>query len=313
MNKIYLYTTDSDREKGYYKYGLTLKESEKRVRGQQTGNSEKLQLIFEKESKHSDHYVHNGLEERGYHRVHDITGGGREWFGGFKSDEEAVATLLEILSEGDNTEPKTYTPRFYQDYLKMVFEEKLESNTKEIKEFALELAPRFGKTLWSLDLMKTLFYDYGYKICLIPAYVLTALSSFKKEFYTFDSFYKEMIFVRENELIEDVIKQYYGRKMIILPISLHSSDFMTKYKSISDLPKKDKVSFIDESDFGCHRKNCQDLINFLGCGLNVYMTGTAIDKVVLPLNHIDDNIIRWSYTDMLMVKKGEHPIQNHLI
>jgi hypothetical protein len=43
------------------------------------------------------------------------------------------------------------------------------------------------------------------------------------------------------------------------------------------------------------------------------MTGTAIDKVVSPLNHIDDNIIRWSYIDMLMVKKGEHPIQNHLI
>jgi hypothetical protein len=42
------------------------------------------------------------------------------------------------------------------------------------------------------------------------------------------------------------------------------------------------------------------------------MTGTAIDKVIAPLEHIDDNIIRWSYTDMLMVKDGVHPIQKFL-
>jgi hypothetical protein len=42
------------------------------------------------------------------------------------------------------------------------------------------------------------------------------------------------------------------------------------------------------------------------------MTGTAIEKVINPLENLDDNIIRWSYNDMLMVKKGEHPIQKNL-
>jgi hypothetical protein len=39
------------------------------------------------------------------------------------------------------------------------------------------------------------------------------------------------------------------------------------------------------------------------------MTGTAIERVASPLSNLRDNIIRWSYSDMLMVKKGEHPIQ----
>jgi hypothetical protein len=43
------------------------------------------------------------------------------------------------------------------------------------------------------------------------------------------------------------------------------------------------------------------------------MTGTAIERVINPLENLEDNVIRWSYTDMLMVKKGEHPLQKHLI
>jgi hypothetical protein len=39
------------------------------------------------------------------------------------------------------------------------------------------------------------------------------------------------------------------------------------------------------------------------------MTGTAIERVTSPLSNLRDNLIRWSYTDMLMVKEGEHPIQ----
>ena len=52
-----------------------------------------------------------------------------------------------------------------------------------------------------------------------------------------------------------------------------------------------------------------DFIKFLNCELDVYMTGTAIERVISPLDNVGDNIIRWSYTDMLMVQNGEHPIQ----
>jgi hypothetical protein len=306
MKKLYLYTTSSDREKNYYKFGETIRCAESRIKNQQTGNSEKLEMICDVDSEYSDHFIHNELEKLGYYRV---SRGGTEWFGGFKSDDEAIASLLKIVRCGSNTTLRVFKPRFYQDYIKMVFINKLESDKNEKKEFALELAPRFGKTLWTLDLMLTLFNNHNYKIALLPAFVLTALSSFEKEFYQYKSFVDNMIFVRENDNVEDIIKENYGKKMIILPISLHTSNYVVKYKYLIKLPNKDKVSFIDESDFGCYRKNSQDFIKYLNCGLDVYMTGTGIDKVVSPLDHIGDNIIRWSYTDMMMVKSGEHPIQ----
>jgi hypothetical protein len=307
---LYIYTTKSDRKLGRYKFGQTIRTAKSRIKGQQTGNSEGLEQICEVESDYTDHYVHDLLEQLGYVKVDE---GGSEWFSGFECDDEAIATLGKILSTSKNTELKEYVPRFYQEYIKLLFEYKLVKVQDSEIEFALELAPRFGKTLWSLDLMSTLFNNYGYKVCLLPAYVLTALSSFEKEFYLYKGFSDKMIFLRNSDNIQRVFEKEYGKKMIILPISLHTPDYQIVFDFISKLPIKDKVSFIDEADFGCHRTNSQDFIKFLKCNLNIYMTGTAIEKVISPLENINDNIIRWSYSDMLMVQNGEHPIQKELV
>ena len=310
MNTLYIYTTETDREKGRYKFGETSRQAGDRVKDQQTGNSEELIIVGDMTSDYSDHYVHEELEKLGYVRVGK---GGREWFKGFESDDEAVATLGKIISDSKNTELKDYIPRFYQEYIKMVFEYKLNKIQEGKNEFALELAPRFGKTLWTLDLMKTLFNDYNYKVALLPAFVLTALSSFEKEFYQFKGFNESMVFVRKGDDVDEVMDKYYGKKLIILPISLHTEDYKTKYGFINQLEMSDKVSFIDEADFGCHRDNSQNFIKYLNCGLDVYMTGTAIERVVSPLDNVGDNVIRWSYTDMLMVQNGEHPIQKEFV
>ncbi len=310
MKTNYIFTTESDRQKGQYKFGETIRETESRVKDQQTGNSEELVIIGQMTSEYSDHYVHEQLEKLGYSRVGK---GGREWFKGFKSDDEAIATLFKILANSDKVELMEYKPRFYQEYIKMVFEYKLQNTHSGKNEFALELAPRFGKTLWTLDLMKTLFNEYDYKVALLPAFVLTAISSFEKEFYQFKGFKDYMVFVCEGDDANKVMESNYGKKMIILPISLHTGDYKKKYGFINKLSISEKVSFIDEADFGCHRDNSQNFIKYLNCGLDVYMTGTAIEKVVSPLDNIGDNIIRWSYTDMLMVQNGEHPIQKMFV
>lgn len=304
--KLYIFTTESDRKKGRYKFGETSRYTEVRVKDLQTGNSEELIIVGDMTSDYSDHYVHNELEKLGYVRVNR---GGREWFEGFQSDDEPLATLAKILSTSGSVELIEYVPRFYQDLVKMYFEEKLKKVSGGKNEFALELAPRFGKTLWTLDLMVTLFNDYNYKVVLLPAYVLTALSSFEKEFYLFKGFKDSMVFVRQSDDVHKIFEQHYGKKMIVLPISLHTEDYKSKFEYLTKLATSDKVSFIDEADFGCHRENSQSFIKYLNCGLDVYMTGTAIDKVVSPLDNVGDNIIRWSYTDMLMVQNGEHPIQ----
>ena len=305
MRKLYIFTTESDREKGRYKFGQTDRETEERVNNQKTGNSEKLEIISSVESEYSDHYIHNELEKLGFSKVNK---GGNEWFHKFSSDDEAIACLYKIITKSEKTILPDYCPRFYQSHVKSLFMDLLMKDKSTKKEFALELAPRFGKTLWALDLMLDL-HKKGYKICLIPAYVLTAISSFEKEFYSFRNFPNKIIFVNKKKNYKEILDKKYKKKLIVIPVSLHTPDYETKYNEISQIPTQEKISIIDEADFGCHRSNSQEYIKFLNCGLNIFMTGTAIERVVNPLENVGNNIIRWSYTDMLMVKKGEHPIQ----
>lgn len=308
MRKLYIFTTESDRQKGRYKFGQTEREINERVKNQQTGNSEKLEIITSVETEFSDHHIHNELEKLGYSKVNK---GGDEWFNEFVSDDEAIACLYKIITKSRNVILPNYQPRFYQSYVKTLFLDLLNKDKFDKKEFALELAPRFGKTLWSLDLMLDL-YEKGYKICLIPAYVLTAISSFEKEFYSFKNFSEKMIFVNKNEDYSEVLDSNYNKKLVVVPISLHTPDYQSKYYRINQIPSEEKFAIIDEADFGCHRNNSQQYINYLNSGLNIFMTGTAIERVMNPLENVGNNIIRWSYTDMLMIKNGEHPIQKNM-
>jgi hypothetical protein len=122
-----------------------------------------------------------------------------------------------------------------------------------------------------------------------------------------------MVYVDGINNLGGVIQEHYGKKMIIVEVSLHTEDYKKKISIVKSLPQVEKCSFIDESDFGAHRTNSQEFIKFLNCDLDVYMTGTAIEKVVSVLDYVGDNIIRWSYTDMLMVQEGVHPFQQELV
>jgi len=307
---LYIYTTESDRRLGRYKFGQTKREAKRRVKEQDgTSNSEPLILVFSIESDLSDHQVHDLLEHKGKKK----TRSGREWYEKFRDDEDAIFYLNLIISESKNDTRPTYVPRFYQDVAKMIFEDKMSKLELGKKEFALELAPRFGKTSFTIDLINTLFNDYGYKICFLSAYVLTALSSFKKDFYKFNGYSDRMVYVDDINNLENVIQKHYGKKMIIVEVSLHTEDYQKKLSIVKSLPHVEKCSFIDEADFGTWKKNQQDFIKFLGCQLDVYMTGTAIDKILSVLDYVEDNIIRWSYTDMLMVQEGLHPFQQELV
>jgi hypothetical protein len=270
---LYIYTTESDRRLGRYKFGQTKREAKRRVKEQDgTSNSEPLILVFSIESDLSDHQVHDLLEHKGKKK----TRSGREWYETFRDDEDAIFYLNLIISESKNDTRLTYVPRFYQDVVKMIFEDKMSKLELGKKEFALELAPRFGKTIFTIDLIDTLFNDYGYKICFLPAYVLTALSSFKKDFYRFNGYSDRMVYVDDINNLEGAIQEYYGKKMIIVEVSLHTEDYQKKLSIVKTLPQVEKCSFIDESDFGTHRTNSQEFIKYLDCQMDVYMTGTAI-------------------------------------
>ena len=307
MNTLYVHTTQTDRQKGNYKFGQTMRTADSRIKEQaRTAMSENPEKVWESTSELTDHDIHKLLIEIGY--VHVI----REWYGGFTSDDEVVAVMNKIISESSQDTRVEYSPRFFQKVIKDQFLTKYQSELDlgyNKIDFALELAPRFGKTIWAIDLLDTLFKTKGIKMCVIPTYVLTAITSFKKEFYTFKGYSSNMVLVTPEDDMASIISKNYGKKLIVVTMSLHMREHESKLDILKSLPSDEKVTIIDEADFGAHRMNSQGKIDYLDCGLNIYMTGTAIERVAYPLSNLRDNIIRWSYTDMLMVKEGEHPIQ----
>jgi hypothetical protein len=307
MNTLYTHTTPTDRQKGNYKFGQTNRTADARIKEQsRTAMSENPEKVWEGTSELTDHEVHKKLTKMGY--VHVI----REWYGGFNSDDEVVAVMNQIIAESSQDTRVEYTPRYFQSVIKNQFLSKYQDELRlgyNKIDFALELAPRFGKTIWAIDLLNTLFVEHNIKVCVIPTYVLTAITSFKKEFYTFKGYSSNMVFVTSEDNVQKVISENYDKKLIVVVMSLHMREHESKLDVIRAIPSKDKISIIDEADFGAHRMNSQGKIDYLNCGLNIYMTGTAIERVTSPLSNLRDNLIRWSYTDMLMVKEGEHPIQ----
>jgi hypothetical protein len=311
-NKLYIYTTKTYREKGWYKFGETEREVEIRVKEQDNAsNPEDLEIIYEIETDLSDKKIHKLLELKGHSKTRDKKG--NEWYDSFESDEHAKLIINKILSEQSEDNRTQYSPRIFQTYTKLLFLEKLKNNTKNLINFILNFAQRFGKTIWSIDLLKDLYDNFGYKICVLPSYYLTSLTSFENDFYKFKGYSEEMILIDlSDEDLHELVEENYGKKLIIVKASLHTEDFEKKLSFLKEIPSNEKITLIDEADFGTHTNNCQKKINFIGAKLNLYMTGTGIEKLVNKLENLDDNIISWSINDMLMTKKGEHPIQKFM-
>jgi hypothetical protein len=307
--KFYIYTTKTYREKGWYKFGETKREVEIRVKEQDNAsNPEDLEIIFEIETDLSDKKIHKLIELKGHSKTRDKQG--NEWYDAFENDDHTILTINKILSEHSEDNRKEYEPRVFQTYTKLLFLKKLKNNKKKLINFILNFAQRFGKTIWSIDLLKYLYDEFGYKICLLPSYYLTSLTSFENDFYKFKGYSEEMILIDlSDENLHKLVKENYGKKLIIVKASLHVEDFEKKLSFLNEIASNEKISLIDEADFGTHTDNCQKKINFIGAKLNLYMTGTGIEKLVNKLENLDDNIISWSINDMLMTKKGEHPIQ----
>lgn len=257
-------------------------------------------------------YIHNKLELLGYERLkrkYKSHEGSTEWFKleGLNDGQvtELVGNLIKEVT--GSTGKNQFTPYFYQAYVKGLLLDQVNQGAKVI---AAELAPRFGKTLWSLDTFKDLFEEFDHQYMILPAYILTAHSSFMKDLRSFSDF-DDMMFISDNDPdFESKVLNNKNKKLVIA-ISLHTpEDSLSKYNCIKELDTNKKVAFIDEADFGAHTDSSKKIIDLLECDLKILITGTAIERAVAGYDVAD--IIRWSYTDMLLLQEGTHPILENL-
>lgn len=114
-NSLYAYTTFSNLLHGKIKIGKTTQTPEERIKQQQTGNPEELQIIFEGEYGEYEKRIHDYVTKK-YPLSQSNVSGGSEWFE--IDDFKIRAKKLELKSES------SITPAIISD-LESLFEEKI--------------------------------------------------------------------------------------------------------------------------------------------------------------------------------------------
>ena len=153
--KIYVYTTETYKEKGYYKVGETTQATvEQRIKQQdKTGNPEPLDLIAWWNSPEvSDKELHKSLEEIGYKKTRKDAD--REWFvvpDGVKDIKSAYHKLTH-----NSTRPNSFPMRKEQQECQ---DKCIASFEAGYDRFLFACVMRFGKTFTAYQAMKTLRYN----------------------------------------------------------------------------------------------------------------------------------------------------------
>lgn len=278
QTKIYVYTTFSARQIGVYKIGGThLENATDRVE-QQDGTSafEPLELVWSSEylSGVWDDSVRELLFRQGI--VEQRTDKRREWVRNpegaeLLTDESITSLVVEAVNTLENKGGlKVYRPTLTQTEATETFLEQFEKALQgdfEAVRGVLDLCARFGKTLWVLNLFAQLRERYGYSTLLLPAYWLSAHSSFEKEIEEFRDF-NDFVFVDtsrpgwEDKL---AVSQEAGAPVVI-SLSLcgdASEQRLERFAPIKSIPQDEVFLFCDEADVGAHTLRSAKVLNYV--------------------------------------------------
>ena len=168
------------------------------------------------------------------------------------------------------------------------------------KKIMAELAARFGKTLLYL----ALFGQLKEQVMVVGSYYLTALSSFKKECYLYEQFSNFVVLDLYSDIFQaDFIYNLTQGKKILVVVSLcgdkegnnprnDNARFLSKFFN--------KITVIDEADYGAHTKNCVPFVNLIGKGAPIILT-TGTNSERAKGEHDDvDAFFKVTYLDMIM-------------
>ncbi len=216
-----------------------------------------------------DHDLHKILTLKGLH--HTGKHKGTEWFK-IPGDtiEQAFAYVDAEISkiEGKKVRKKVKLRVLQEKTLNQAMDiiEKCAIEGKGSASLIANLCPRFGKTVWALSLFNRITEKYNNNVMLIPAYWLSAHSSFIGELDEYDDF-KDIIQIDINDsnAEHDASFALDAGKRIIIPISLHGDfdQWAEKHRWISTIPNEQIFMFADEGDFGTHTENQVSKLDFL--------------------------------------------------
>ena len=163
-----------------------------------------------------------------------------------------------------------------------------------------ELAARYGKTIWS----SAVAVESGIPVVVVASYVLTSFTSFKNDIRKYQQF-------QEIEIVDSQVKGYEekvtkfveeGKQVMVFVSLCNGSGRDERVKFLGGFEVQ-KMVFVDEADYGAHRKGQFDALQTMvnDDDVLILMTGTNSDRassewdIDLPLST--------TYFELLVNKK----------
>ena len=163
-----------------------------------------------------------------------------------------------------------------------------------------ELAARYGKTIWS----SAIAVESGIPVVVVSSYVLTSFTSFKNDIRKFQQFQEiEIVDSQVKGYKEIVIKFVEEGKQVMVFVSLCNG--VGRDESVKFLGglEVQKMVFVDEADYGAHRKGQFDALKTMvnDNDVLILMTGTNSDRASSEWDI--DLMLSTTYFELLVNKK----------
>jgi len=323
----YAYPSTWDKFPGFVltKIGDSHRDPKKRMneQGGAAENEEKIEVgtwLNLKKIKR-DHDLHKVLTLQGLHHAGNHKG--TEWYKiPGKNFKDAFKYLDNIISdiEGKKIRSKVKLRKLQAQTLTQAMQivDQTVKKGQSSASIIANLCPRFGKTIWALSFFNQLSDKYGHRIMLIPAYWLSAHSSFISELDMYDDFLDIVqIDTDDPNASHETSVALSAGKRIIIPISLHGEidQWKKKHRWISKINNTEIFNFVDEGDFGAHTDNQLAKVEFLFSTanqsqqgkifVNVYASGTNVQRLAKSArgNSID-GVLYTAYSHLEKTEPG---------
>jgi hypothetical protein len=163
-----------------------------------------------------------------------------------------------------------------------------------------ELAARYGKTIWS----SAIAIESGIPVVVVSSYVLTSFTSFKNDIRKYQQF-------QEIEIVDSQVKGYEeqvakfvkeGRQVMVFVSLCNGIGRNQRVNFLGGLDVQ-KLVFVDEADYGAHRKGQFDALQTMvnDDDVLILMTGTNSDRASSEWDI--DLMLSTTYFELLVNKK----------
>jgi hypothetical protein len=163
-----------------------------------------------------------------------------------------------------------------------------------------ELAARYGKTIWS----SAIAVESGIPVVVVSSYVLTSFTSFKNDIRKFQQFQKIEIVDSQVEGYKEIVTKFVeeGKQVMVFVSLCNGFGRDERVKFLGGLEVQ-KMVFVDEADYGAHRKGQFDALQTMvnDNDVLILMTGTNSDRASSEWDI--DLMLSTTYFELLVNKK----------